>query len=138
MKCAIIGTVGVPARYGGFETLAENLVRYHANQHVSSELTVYCSGNTYPERAKTYHKADLRYSRFNANGPQSVIYDIATVLDAVRRSHDVLLVLGVSGAIILPLIKLFSRKRIVINVDGIEWQREKWQGIAKHFLRWSG
>ena len=137
MKRAIIGTVGVPARYGGFETLAENLVQYHANQDVSGGLTVYCSADTYPERAKTYGKADLRYSRFNANGTQSVIYDIVTALDAVRRGHDVLLVLGVSGAIILPLIKLFSRKRIVTNVDGIEWRREKWQGIAKHFLRWS-
>lgn len=137
MKRAIIGTVGVPARYGGFETLAENLVRYHADQDFPSGLTVYCSADTYPERAEAYGKADLRYSRFNANGAQSVIYDIITALDAVRRGNDVLLFLGVSGAIILPLIKLFSRKRIVTNVDGIEWRREKWQGLAKHFLRWS-
>ncbi|MBB5723918.1 glycosyltransferase involved in cell wall biosynthesis [Loktanella ponticola] len=138
MKRAIIGTVGVPGRYGGFETLAENLVHYHTARIDKGELTVYCSAGAYPARPAKFSGATLRYSRLRANGLQSVLYDIVTALDAVRRGDDVLLVLGVSGAVVLPLIRLIApRRRIVTNIDGIEWKREKWQGIAKRFLRWS-
>ena len=48
-----------------------------------------------------------------------------------------ILLLGVSGAIALPVIRLLSSAKFVTNIDGIEWRREKWQGFAKHFLRFS-
>ena len=48
-----------------------------------------------------------------------------------------ILLLGVSGAIALPLVRLVSSARIITNIDGIEWRREKWQGLAKRFLRFS-
>ena len=48
-----------------------------------------------------------------------------------------ILLLGVSGAIALPLVRLFSSAQIITNIDGIEWRREKWQGLAKRFLRFS-
>ncbi|UTH46295.1 DUF1972 domain-containing protein [Loktanella salsilacus] len=137
MKLAILGTVGIPGRYGGFETLAENLVRDHAASGSADELTVYCSRTAYPDAPNTYLSAKLRYSRLNANGVQSVLYDAVTLMDAVARRNDVLLLLGVSGAIVLPFIRLISRARIVTNVDGIEWQRKKWSGIASKFIRYS-
>ncbi|RUT29965.1 DUF1972 domain-containing protein [Arsenicitalea aurantiaca] len=138
MKLAILGTVGVPGRYGGFETLAENLVRY-AERHsqAADGLTVYCSRRAYSDHPVTYHGARVRYSRLDANGAQSILYDAITALDAACRGHDRLLILGVSGAVVLPLLRLVSRAKIVINVDGIEWQRSKWTGVARHFLRWS-
>ena len=46
-KIAIIGTVGVPANYGGFETLTENLVKYHDALSIQSLLTIYCSSKSY-------------------------------------------------------------------------------------------
>lgn len=49
--------------------------------------------------------------------------------------RDRILLLGVSGALALPLIRLISRARIVTNIDGIEWKREKWQGLARMVLR---
>ena len=137
MKISILGTVGVPGRYGGFETLAENLVRYHAESGSPDELTVYCSRAAYPDAPPGYLSARLRYSRFKANGLQSVPYDIFTLLDAVFRRTDTVLLLGVSGAAILPLVRLVSRARIITNVDGIEWKRDKWRGLAKWFLRFS-
>lgn len=134
---AIIGTVGVPANYGGFETLAENLVRYHSAQALPETLTVYCSGKSYPKRAPNYLSAKLRYVNLNANGAQSIPYDIVSLLSAIWRRSDVILLLGVSGAVALPLVRLLSSARIVTNIDGIEWRREKWQGLVKHFLRFS-
>ena len=138
MKLAILGTVGVPARYGGFETLAENLVRY-AGSHADrpEALTVYCSARAYPARPARFLGARLRYSRLNANGAQSIPYDIVSALSAAIRGHDTLLILGVSGAVVIPLLRAITRCRIVTNVDGIEWRRDKWQGLARRILRWS-
>lgn len=134
---AILGTVGVPANYGGFETLAENLVKYHDAALLKSALTVYCSSKSYPSKKATYLSARVKYLPLNANGAQSILYDIWSLLSAVWQRNDVILLLGVSGAIALPFVRLLSSARIVTNIDGIEWRREKWQGLAKRFLRFS-
>lgn len=135
---AIIGTVGVPGRYGGFETLAENLVHHHAHSGIRTRLTVYCSGRANPvPRPASYETAVLRYVPLNANGVQSIPYDILSLMNALWRGHDRLLLLGVSGALSLPLIRLVSRAQIVTNIDGIEWQRAKWNGLARFVLKMS-
>lgn len=134
---AILGTVGVPANYGGFETLAENLVKYHSSEKLTDELTVYCSSKSYVEKVPSYLSARLKYVPLNANGAQSIPYDIWSLLSAIWHRYDVILLLGVSGAIALPLVRLFSSVRIVTNIDGIEWRREKWQGLAGKFLHFS-
>lgn len=134
---AILGTVGVPANYGGFETLAENLVKFHNTHELPSILAVYCSSKSYPKKSPSYLSARLQYIALNANGAQSIPYDIVSLFSAIWRRNDVILLLGVSGAIALPLVRLLSNARIVTNIDGIEWRREKWQGLAKTFLRFS-
>lgn len=136
-RIAILGTVGVPANYGGFETLAENLVHYHHAKGLHDALTVYCSARSYPARCSSYLTAQLRYLPLNANGAQSIPYDIWSLFSALWHGNRVILLLGVSGAMALPLVRLISSARIVTNIDGIEWRREKWQGWAKRFLRWS-
>lgn len=136
-KLSILGTVGVPANYGGFETLAENLVRFHAKHDVRMALSVYCSSKAFKTHPTRLEQADLRYFSLDANGPQSIIYDILSLFDAARRHTDVILLLGVSGALALPLMRAFSSSRIVTNIDGIEWKREKWRGLAKLILRLS-
>ncbi|MEP4147185.1 MAG: DUF1972 domain-containing protein [Halioglobus sp.] len=132
-KVAIIGTVGVPAKYGGFETLAENLTQYLAHNY---EITVYCCTESYEEKLSSYNNAKLRYVPFNANGIQSIVYDSYSLLNAIRYA-DTVLVLGVSGCVVLPFVKFFSRRRIVVNIDGLEWKRDKWNTFAKWFLRFS-
>jgi glycosyltransferase involved in cell wall biosynthesis len=136
-RIAIIGTVGVPANYGGFETLAENLVRYHLASNLLGELAVYCSSKSYTQKFESYFGAELRYINLNANGVSSILYDIVSLFSAVRKGADVILLLGVSGAVVLPIVRLLSRARIVTNIDGIEWKREKWKGLPKWFLRFS-
>lgn len=136
-KISILGTVGIPASYGGFETLAENLARFHQANALAGKLVVYCSAKSYPAGPETYLGAKLRYIGLNANGIASIPYDIVSLLSAVRHRSDVILLLGVSGSIALPLVRLLSRARIVTNIDGIEWKREKWKGAARWFLRFS-
>lgn len=134
-RLAVIGTVGLPAKYGGFETLAQQLV-LHLNHEF--DITVYCSSRSYPgkNRLQEWEGAQLKYLPLSANGPQSILYDFMSMLHALFFC-DVLLVLGVSGCLFLPLIKMFSKKRVLVNVDGLEWRRPKWSGWGKRFLQWS-
>lgn len=134
-KVAIIGTVGVPANYGGFETLAEHLIDHLGQKH---QITVYCSGKKYAkaDRQSTYKGARLKYLPFDANGIQSIIYDTISILHALFFA-DVLLVLGVAGAWVLPFVRWFTNKKIIISIDGIEWRRDKWNLLAKWYLFWA-
>ncbi|HMW54787.1 MAG TPA: DUF1972 domain-containing protein [Accumulibacter sp.] len=134
-KISIIGTVGLPANYGGFETLAENLVIHHQLAKSPHDITVYCSGKSYADRPDYFLSARLRYIPLKANGIQSVLYDIASLLHAIWNKADAIIILGVSGAVVLPLARLLSNTRIITNIDGIEWRREKWRGLAKRFLK---
>lgn len=133
-KVAIIGTVGVPANYGGFETLVENLIAY--NRLDDLQYAVYCSKQNYNEKRWVYRGAKTIYLPFKANGIQSIIYDVISILHAVFKA-DVLLVLGVSGCVILPFVRLFCKKRIIINIDGLEHRRDKWKPYVKKFLKFS-
>jgi glycosyltransferase involved in cell wall biosynthesis len=131
-KIHIVGTVGVPACYGGFETLVENLIDYNGK-----DITVYCSAKSYArqERKAQYKNAKLIYIPVKANGLHSILYDILSMLTAVLKRADVILILGVSGCLFLPIVKLLSRARIVTNIDGLEWRRNKWNKYAKWFLK---
>jgi glycosyltransferase involved in cell wall biosynthesis len=132
-KVAIIGTVGIPSRYGGFETLAHHLTDQLKDEF---EFTVYCSKKAYQkyERPTLFNKAKLVYLPFDANGVQSIIYDMVSILHALFFA-DTLLILGVSGGIAIPFVRLFTNKKVIVNIDGLEWRRNKWNGFAKWFLK---
>jgi glycosyltransferase involved in cell wall biosynthesis len=132
---AIIGTVGLPARYGGFETLAEQLVDRLGQRF---RMLVFCTGlGTAVDRPTQHQGADLQYVEWGANGWQSIPYDIVSMWRAAPVARTLLL-LGVSGCMALPLIRLMRpRVRIVAHVDGLEWQRRKWGWLARAYLRLS-
>jgi glycosyltransferase involved in cell wall biosynthesis len=134
---SIVGTVGVPAAYGGFETLAENLVRYCHDHDLPARLVVYCSRHAYPVRPLEWLGAELKYVPLPANGIYSIPYDVISLFAAAWHRSDVILLLGVSGAVALPLLWAFSGARLVTNVDGMEWKREKWGRFARWYLRLS-
>lgn len=130
-RVAIIGTQGIPAHYGGFETLAENLVQ--GKQSAEIEYTVYCSGKDLKTKMQSLAGARLVYLPLKSNGKQSILYDILSMIKSVR-GYDVLLILGVSGCIFIPVLKLLTKARIVVNIDGLEHRRRKWGRFAKWFL----
>jgi glycosyltransferase involved in cell wall biosynthesis len=129
-KVGIIGTNGLPAKYGGFETLANYLVRDLSNYF---DLTVYCSKLNKNKQLKEFNGAKLVHLPLSANGMQGVLYDILCILHSFF-TMDTLLILGSSGTVVLPLNFLF-RKKIVFNFGGLDWQREKWNVLAKKFLK---
>ncbi|HAS3626541.1 TPA: glycosyltransferase family 1 protein [Vibrio cholerae] len=130
----VIGTVGLPACYGGFESLVENLTK-HASQDIS--YNVFCSSKVYEEKINKHNNAKLIYVPLHANGIQSIFYDVFSLVKALFIKPDVTLILGVSGCIFLPLYSFFSKSKIITNIDGLEWRRDKWGRVAKWFLKFS-
>ena len=132
---SIVGTVGLPAAYGGFETLADQLTQRFSAQH---SIQVFCTGKRHPDkrtRPQTSSGAVLNYVEWDANGWQSIPYDFVSLWRAAGQSKTIL-VLGVSGCLLLPFIRLlWPRTRIVTNVDGLEWKRQKWGLFARAVLR---
>ena len=131
-KVAIIGTNGLPAKYGGFETLTHHLTLNLADDF---DFIVYCSKTPRNKRLKEFNKAKLKYLPLKANGWQSVLYDTFSIIHAWFAS-DMLLVLGSSGAFIFPVNRLI-KKKLVLNIGGIDWMRDKWNFFTKKYIYFS-
>ena len=133
LKIAIIGTVGIPASYGGFETAVENIIKYPG-----AKFTVYCSSRHYLLKIENFNGASLEYVPLKANGFSSILYDIYSIIHAIIKGQKNLLIFGVSGAIIFPFLRFFFPSlHLVTNIDGIEWKRDKWNKFKKLYLRFS-
>ena len=127
---AIIGTNGLPGRYGGWDQLLNHLT---IQLHDRFSFVVYTSSYNAEKGVKEVNGARLKIIRLKANGVQSIPYDIVSMIHAVFK-YDVLLILGTSGCIFLPVIKLFGKK-VILNPDGAEWKRGKWSKPAQWFLK---
>jgi glycosyltransferase involved in cell wall biosynthesis len=129
-KVAIVGTAGLPANYGGFETLAENLVKHLAGRY---EFAVYCKRTPRKQRQAVCCGARLIYIPFHSNGWQSPLYDIASLMHAFSTA-DVVLYLGPVVGYVLPLNRLFA-KNLIVNFGGLnEWEREKLSAVEKKYM----
>jgi glycosyltransferase involved in cell wall biosynthesis len=112
-KVVLIGTNGIPAHYGGIETLAEYLAR---DLNEDYELYCYCSKTPKEKQLQTYRNTKLIYVPLKANGWQSILYDGWTILQALWK-YDVLLILGCSNPI-APFFNILHKKKIVYNAIG--------------------
>ena len=72
-----------------------------------------------------------------ANGKDSIFYDFKSMKLSVAAKTDIMLVLGVSGCIFLPYIRRIFKGKIITNIDGLEWRRDKWKWYAKKLLKLS-
>lgn len=131
-KINIIGTVGVPACYGGFESLVENMLDYTPED---VEYTVFCTSQKYETKFESYKGAKLKYLDLNANGKDSIMYDYKSM--KMSMDSDIMLILGVSGCMFLPFICRKFKGKIITNIDGLEWKRDKWNFLAKWLLHHS-
>lgn len=118
-RISIIGTNGLPARYGGFETLTDYLSK---GLSANFDVQVYCSKTPKNKRLKVFNNSKLIYIPLKANGWQSMIYDAVSIIHAFFTSQE-LIILGFSGVFAFPLRVLFSNKKIIFNIGGIEWQK---------------
>lgn len=129
----IVGTNGLPVRYGGWDMLLHHLTLNLSEEY---EIYVYTSRFEADTEVKSHNGAIIKLIPLKANGFQSILYDFFSMLDASLRGADNILVLGVSGGIFFPLFKVF-KSIVILNPDGAEWKRSKFTGLIKNFLKLS-
>jgi len=135
MKLAILGTRGIPANYGGFETFAEQLsVRLAQKGH---EVTVYCrkSNYDYNTLGNQYRGVNLVVLPAIRNKYlDTVSHTFFSIVHSLNQKFDVILVCNSvnSGFVFLPRL---AGTRVAINVDGLEWQRAKWNKLGQIVYR---
>ena len=130
-KLIFIGSDGIPARYGGWETFVEQI----APELVENfSVTVLGSSKGRLEKIQKYRGVNITYIPLNANGISSIFFDFLALCYCVKNKQDHIVMLGVSTALFVPFIRRFLGK-IYINVDGIEWRRQKWSALAKGLLK---
>lgn len=135
MKIALIGTRGVPARYGGFETCAEEIgKRLAARGH---EVWVYGRSAYYKERPRQYLGMRVRFlPAIPIKFVETLSNALLALLDAVWRPFDILLVFNSANSPLLLIPKMFGKK-VVLHADGLEWMRGKWGPFGKRYYRWA-
>jgi len=136
MKIAIIGTRGIPNRYGGFEQLAEKLsVGLSKKGHA---ITVYNS-HKHPYHAKKFMDVDIVHcfdAEYRIGTAGQFVYDLNCIRDARKRKFDLLLFLGYTSSSVWG--RLFPNKAIIIsNMDGLEWKRSKYRKPTQQFLKYA-
>jgi glycosyltransferase involved in cell wall biosynthesis len=126
MRIALLGTRGIPARYGGFETFAEELsTRLVARGH---EVCVYCR----EEHAEPkYRGVELRFIRpMKHKYMETIAHTFLSTLHLMRHPLDVALYCNGANAVFTPLPRLAGIPT-ALNVDGLERKRKKWNAAAR-------
>jgi len=126
MRIALLGTRGIPARYGGFETFAEEIsARLVERGH---DVTVYCRER---HSRDTYRGVRLRYlPTIRHKYLDTIVHTKLSTLDTLFRRFDVALYCNAANAIYTWMPRVFGTPT-ALNVDGIERRRKKWNRIAK-------
>ncbi|MFN7989588.1 MAG: glycosyltransferase [Thermoanaerobaculia bacterium] len=131
MKVALLGTRGVPAAYGGFETLAEELsVRLAARGH---DVTVYARRGCVREEVPSFRGVRVVFApTVRHKYLETVVHGVTSGLLAAAEGYDAVLVCNGANALSCRLPRLFgSGTRILLNVDGLERNRRKWNRLGK-------
>jgi glycosyltransferase involved in cell wall biosynthesis len=135
LRIAMLGSRGIPASYSGFETCVEQLsTRLVERGH---EVTVYCRSHhiTWPD--PTYKGVRLvKLPTIASKHLDTIIHTFLSMLHALPCRYDVIYVCGVGNAP-LVLIPRLAGVPTIVNVDGADWQREKWGRAAKEYLRFA-
>jgi glycosyltransferase involved in cell wall biosynthesis len=131
---AIIGTRGYPSYYGGFETAVRKLAPFLVD--AGWDVTVYGRpGATRPDDPSRDGRVGRRMTRgVESKSLSTLSYGLSASVDAAIRRPDVALVMNVANGYFLPLLKARGIPTVV-NVDGIEWDRQKWGKFAKKVFR---
>lgn len=130
LDLGIAGTRGVPARYGGFETFADELSRrLVARGH---RVTVYARAGYVSRRRRFHHGVELVVlRRLHSKHLETLVHAFSSALVARARRHDVVLLCNAACAPVAPLFKA----PVVLNVDGVERLRMKWGTLGRLWYR---
>lgn len=133
MKIAFIGSRGVPALYGGFETATEEIGRRLADR--GHQVTVYCrpgNGDTSETVYKGMHK--IYVPCVKKKSLETLTHTAVALLHAAFRSYDVLIIMNPANGplCIIPRLRMTP---FALHVDGLDWERSRWPKYGRAFIR---
>lgn len=134
MKIAFVGSRGIPARYSGFETFYEQLsVRLAQRGH---QVTVYNRSHFIKDVKKEYKGVRIvSLPSIPTKHLDTITHTALSSLHAVFSRYDVVYYCIVGNSPLVWLPRLVG-SRVLLNVDGADWAREKWSGFARWYQRW--
>lgn len=134
MRIALMGTRGIPANYGGFETFYENLAPGLAAR--GHDVTVYIRPHAVGRRRGTAYRGVYlqRMPSIRTKHLETISHTLASTLHGLTQRFDIVYVCGV-GNTPLVWVPRVAAARVVLNVDSADWKRAKWGRAASTYLR---
>ncbi|ACV80731.1 Protein of unknown function DUF1972 [Nakamurella multipartita DSM 44233] len=133
LRIALVGTRGVPARYGGFETCVEEVgSRLVERGH---EVVVYCRrrGSDRSAELDSYKGMSLvHFGALKKRSLETLSHTALSVQHLVRHRTDAAVVFNAANAPFLPALRA-ARIPVATHVDGLEWKRDKWGGAGRRY-----
>nr|AAR29923.1 Cps8R [Streptococcus agalactiae] len=144
----IIGSKGIPARYGGFETFVEKLTEKHKNKDIKyfvactreNSIKSNISENIFEYNGATCFNVDVP----DIGSAKAVLYDILALRKAIaisKKNNDENPIFYILACRIGPFISKYDKKirqiggQLFVNPDGHEWLREKWSIPVRRYWR---
>ncbi|EXJ51529.1 glycosyl transferase [Microbacterium sp. MRS-1] len=130
----MIGTRGVPASYGGFETAVEEVGKRLVER--GHDITVYTRGSEHREREylgmRVVHLPALRQKQL-----ETLSHTGLSALHAVsRKAPDAAFVFNAANSPFVPLLRARGIP-VALHMDGLEWKRSKWGARGRAYYRWA-
>ncbi len=123
-RIGLLGSRGIPASYGGFETLMEELAPRLVER--GFEVTVYCRSHHTPRRLREHRGAHLVVlPTLRTKYLDTPVHTLLSVLHAWGRRYDAVLLVNGVNAVFAPLLRVTGTP-VALNVDGVEKHRAKW------------
>ncbi|MDR3696836.1 DUF1972 domain-containing protein [Mucilaginibacter sp.] len=136
LRIAILGTRGIPNYYGGFEHISEYVSEGLVKRGYS--VTVYNSHNHHYQK-DNWNGVEIRHCfdpEYLVGTAGQFAYDFNCLLDARKRSFDVVLIMGYTSSSVWG--KFYPpNSTIITNMDGLEWKRTKYSKPVQQFLRYA-
>jgi glycosyltransferase involved in cell wall biosynthesis len=133
MRIAMLGTRGVPAHYGGFETAIEEIGQRLVGR--GHDVTVYCRNSADSSRREYLGMRLVHLPSLRGKAVETLSHTALSALHLLSHPrHDVAIVFNAANAPFLPLLRLRGTPAAV-HVDGLEWQRAKWGPAGRRYYR---
>ena len=144
----IIGSKGIPAAYGGFESFVDKLTYYRKTENIKYHVSCAVDGDKCPEnREFTYNDARCFYIKWKNLGPaRAIFYDIDALKECIRyiKEHKIENpIVYILACRIGPFVKKYVKTihklggRVYVNPDGHEWKRAKWSAPVRAYWKLS-
>jgi glycosyltransferase involved in cell wall biosynthesis len=135
MKIAMLGTRGIPASYSGFETCVEQLSKRLVSR--GHQVTVYCR-STHIDYAEPYYLGIrlIPLPTIKNKYLDTIIHSFLSSAHSLFQGYDVCLYF-IAGNSPVTWIPRIAGSKTILNVDGLDWKREKWPWVAKKYIQFS-